>query len=289
MQASFSRVRTPNAPRAASSLGRVLLLALAAGTASAPAADDAVLPSAADVVRRMNEALTPSATMIAEVRLATDTGEDGVLIYDAHVARRAFDDGTRTTAVFTGGEPGFEDIVMLWGIQHDAQPAEAIFLPATGRVRTVVPVRPEDKLLRTDFTRADLGLVPDAPYTHSVLGRERVGHEPAYKLEAQAVDSTWFSRVVTWVSAETWLPLRRQYYDRAGRLWKLARYQAVLIDGRPTITSIVMDDLQTRTSSELLVRSVRYDTSPNAELFRETALAEVPQHPIWEGLRPRMQ
>ena len=50
MQASFSRVRTPNAPRAGSSLGRALLLALAALTASAPAADDAVLPSADEML-----------------------------------------------------------------------------------------------------------------------------------------------------------------------------------------------------------------------------------------------
>lgn len=89
-------------------------------------------------------------------------------------------------------------------------------------------------------------------------------------------------RVVTWIAADSFLPLERDDYDAADALWKVERFEDItVIGGVPTPLAIVMEDKQAGTSSELRVSSVRYDAQVPDGLFDPANLPKAADHPLW--------
>jgi hypothetical protein len=233
----------------------------------------------------MQAAVAPAATQLAEFRLAAEATDGTAVIYNVLSARRSTAGNVQTTIVFRGSGFGVEDTVLSWGPRGNDEIVEALYLPHENRVREMVPVMANTPFLRTDFTRADLGLVGYGEADYSVVGADQVVHQKAYKLQAVLQQPEYYSRIVTWVSATTYLPLRREFFDRAGRLWKIARYRSLIVDGHPTITEIILDDVQSRTSSELVMERLNYVSERYDSLFRTSALGKVAHHEAWNALR----
>ncbi len=275
---------TPTTTSRTALLALGLLFACTSVYAAREAAPAAATPTADQIVANMREAVAPDETLFARARVATETRDDNIVVYETLVARRTLDDTVRTAIKFSDGST-FEDIAMLWGTRRDnGEMTEAVYLPHENRVREIVPVNPEQKFLRTDFTRADLGLVPRGEHTFDLVGVAEIGNRKTFQIEARPMDSAYFSRIVTWVAADTWLPVQREYYDRAGRLWKIGRYQSLVIDGHPTITSISLDDIQTGSRSNLVIESLRYEEAGHDWLFSPEGLERISDRTPWAGL-----
>ena len=112
----------------------------------------------------------------------------------------------------------------------------------------------------TDLTYADLGLVDLSARSFRLVITEDLDGRSAHKIEMVPADASVYSRVVTWVDAESSLPLRRDYYDVGGELWRRATYEAAAGPGAErTIKSVTVEDLQDKFSTELTYDSSRYD------------------------------
>jgi hypothetical protein len=97
-------------------------------------------------------------------------------------------------------------------------------------------------------------------------------------------ERAYYSRVVTWVAADSLLPLQRDYYDVAGALWKTELFEQVsVIDGVPTPLRIRMNDVQAGTSTEINVSEVRYGVDIPDAVFDPEHLPQVAVHSLWEG------
>ena len=101
----------------------------------------------------------------------------------------------------------------------------------------------------------------------------------------------YYLRIVTWVAADSFLPLERDYYAPSKRLWKIERFEEIKrIDGVPTPLWITMEDLRDGSSSTLEVSDVRYDTNVPDTLFDPGRLPEAVASPVWqEPLRTMSQ
>src|SRR5262249_11381433 len=112
--------------------------------------------------------------------------------------------------------------------------------------------------LGTDFTYADLGFVR-LHEKYRLLGEEQHAGVQAYRIEEQVPqERAYYSRLLTWVAADSLLPLQRDYYDGAGGLWKTEHFeQGSVIDGVPTPLHITMEDVQGKSSTELKVSEGR--------------------------------
>jgi len=240
-------------------------------------------PTAAQIVANMRDAMTPASTVLTQARIDAYGPGENTDNYDIYAAQRRDGDNIDTTLVFRGGGD-FAGSVVSWGPRQDGEFVEAMYLPGEHRVREILPVEPNDPFLGTNFTRADLGFVATGDATYTLAGRERIGHEDTYKIVATLTKPEYYSRIVTWVSGSTWLPVRREYYDRANRLWKTADYQGLVMEGHPTITAISLADVQSETSAKYVVTSVHYANDRIDPLFRTTELAQVPAHPAWNAL-----
>ena len=78
------------------------------------------------------------------------------------------------------------------------------------------------------------------------------------------------------------MPVERDFYDRAGKLFKTELCTIETVDGVPTITKIVMKNVQSGGSSEMDVTKVIRNKQIPADIFDPKNLLHIADHPFWK-------
>lgn len=157
-----------------------------------------------------------------------------------------------------------------------------VYLPALRRVRELMPIGAYQDFLGTDFTYGDLGLVDLGDRKYKLLGMEKHAGVWAYKVQGVPRQPWYYSRIVTWIAPDSFLPLQRDYYAPSKKLWKIERFEEIKhIDGVPTPLWITREDLQEGSRSTIAVSDVRYDTDIPDALFDPDQLSEALAAPVW--------
>ena len=242
-------------------------------------------PNVANIVAQMKAVFEPARPSIRKVIISVseDKGLNNTQ-WIAGEARKTLADGKRTLIVILAPESIRGSAFLIWERKEltDQQDMMWTYIPELRRVREIRGVDAYDHFLRTDFTFADLGFV-SRHGTYRLLGEEAHDGAQAYKMEEVPKEQWYYSRVVTWVDTESLLPLERDLYDRAGRLWKRMLFDHVTpINGIPTPQRIRMVDVQQNGSTELLMSEVRYDVELPDELFNPKRLPQVIASPLWQ-------
>lgn len=137
----------------------------------------------------------------------------------------------------------------------------SVYLPSLRRVREISGDMRGESFFGTDFNYEDLGLQPLDFQQHAISeAKDPDGHD-AYRVESTPQRGWWYGRIVRWLDHKTFLPMRTEYYDRAGILWKtrtLGKIQT--IGSHPTATEITMTTVPTKTSTRITLGNVVYDT-----------------------------
>jgi len=227
---------------------------------------DAAPPDVMTVVKQMKEVFEPAGSRIHKVviSMTAPTGEKTQWV--AGQARKQLADGKSSLLVMLEPE-SIRGNTLLIGERAGQPDIMWWYSPGIRRVRALVPVDAYQRFLDTDFTYADLGFV-SLQGTCRLLGEEEHAGERAYKVEMVPQEPWYYLRIITWVAADSMLPLQRDFYNRAGELWKSEFFEQVtVIDGVPTPLRIRMQDVQLGTSTELRLSEVRTDVDIPDEFF----------------------
>jgi outer membrane lipoprotein-sorting protein len=158
------------------------------------------------------------------------------------------------------------------------------YVPAIGRVREVVSPEAYSAFLNSDFTYADLGFIR-LKSTLSLKGEETVNGVKAYTIEAVPPQTWYYARIVTAVAEDTFLPIERKFYDPANALWKVERFEkVVVIDGVPTVLTVSMEDVQAKSRTTIDVTDFKYDAQVPDGFFEPAALPQAAASPLWPAL-----
>jgi Outer membrane lipoprotein-sorting protein len=127
----------------------------------------------------------------------------------------------------------------------------------------------------------------DKEETKAGGGEKLTGAEPrngktVYKLEDHPINNPYYSKVISYVATDSLLPVERDFYDHAGRTFKTERCTIETVDGVPTITKIVMNNVNSGGSSEIDVTKVIRNKPAPADIFDPKRLPEVLDHPFWK-------
>jgi hypothetical protein len=262
---------------------RVVALVVAAIVGVSPVAAQST-PDAMTLVKQMKEAFEPARPSTRKVVVSvTDSGRTLRLV--GRVARKQLPDGKRETIVMIDPPDVRGTAMLLVESKDSGQPSVMwIYSPVIRRVRKLLPIETYDHFLDTDFTYADLGYVR-LHDQYKVLGEAEVKGVKVYRLEETFAPGEWYySRVVTSIAADSKLPVQRDYYDRAGALWKTETLDHLAsIDGIPTVLHAVMKDVQAQTSTDLVVSEVRYDVDVPDAVFEPMKLGQLADHPLWKA------
>jgi hypothetical protein len=239
-------------------------------------------PPATTIVEKMRAALEPARPSIRRLTLSVSAPRgDATQLYAGQARTRRADGDWMLTIVLQPSS--VRGIAFLVRQARDRSDDQWTYLPAVRRVRKVVPVQRYQAFLGSDFTFADLGFVSRSS-SYELLATEQRDGVRAHKVQEVPGEQWYYARVVTWIDADSALPLRREFYDPSNTLWKVERFAEVKsVDGVPTPMRIRMEDVREPGHSEIVVTALDYDASVPDELFDPEALPGAADSPVWSG------
>jgi outer membrane lipoprotein-sorting protein len=155
-----------------------------------------------------------------------------------------------------------------------------MYVPSVRRTRELDALEADTRFLFSDITYGDLGMFERRA---SELHVSSVDGGDAFLIERVPADSWQISRIKTWLSQDNALPLRREFYDRAGRLWKEASFTHGEVQGTPTIVGITMRDVQGGGETRITRRDITYVDEVNEALFAPDELWRAGQRELIQG------
>lgn len=87
-----------------------------------------------------------------------------------------------------------------------------------------------------------------------------------------------FAQYETWIDRETYLPMKIEYTNAAGDVYRRVEVSDVqLIDGHPTVVTSRVSDLLTGGRTDMQFRHIKYDIALPGEVFTERSLRTPPR------------
>ena len=224
-------------------------------------------PHARAIMQKMQAALAPARSSTRAIDIVITTREGESVQWAAREMRKTIGASSAILTVFEA-PASIAGFAVLTTQAGDGTHAQWAYIPFVRRVRKVLYEGHDQPFLGTDFTLSDLGCMMALRQDVTLLATEDYAGRKAYKVRAQEEGRSPYSQVLTWVAVDSFLPLRREFYDAAGALWKSQHFENItVIDGTPTPLKVRMIDEQQKGSTELNIREVRYDIELADERF----------------------
>jgi len=226
------------------------LAALVASPAWSATAQAANL-DATSILRRMKSALEPKNPVLEGFRIVVEGPADGEATWEGVLARKRVDGESSVVGTLLE-PPSVGGYAFLMREREGAPVDEWFYSPPLGRIRRLEYSTRYQPFLGTELTLQDLGLFDVSDRRVSVLGTKQLDGREVYEIQEVPHDRSVYSRIVTLVDAGTMLPVRRQYYDPGGVLWREAEYAApIQVDGVATILTLHVRDVQVDSRTRL--------------------------------------
>jgi len=151
-----------------------------------------------------------------------------------------------------------------------------LWLPALNLVKRIAPGDKRTSFVGSDFLYEDV----------SGRGIHEDDHELVEGTDAQYViksvpkdnDSVEFSYYNIWIDKATFLPLKAEYYDKTGKLYRRVEATKVqTIQGYPTVIEAVASDIKSGSSTKNLFSKIEYDIGLKEMIFTERFLRRPPR------------
>ena len=253
----------------------ILLLITATAAFAAP-------PEVMTIVQQMKAAFEPARPSTRKVEISVSGPNGEKVTWVAHQARAPIAGDKRTLLVIEEPEHSKGNALLIWEREGQQPNTMWWYPPALRRVRELLPVEGYQRFFDSDLTYADLGYV-ERQGTYRLLGELEHGGKQTYEIEFVPDQKVFYSRIITWVTTDTMLPVQRNYYDVAGRLWKTMTFGRVkTIDDIPTPLHIRMRDVQQDTGTDVTFSEVRYDVDLPDTLFDPERLPQTVEARWWE-------
>lgn len=153
-----------------------------------------------------------------------------------------------------------------------------LFIPALNMVRRVAAQDKRSSFVGSDFTYEDVSGRDIEDDTHEFIKIEEVAGSPCLQKECYKVKSTPkapldYSYKLSWIDKTNFLPLKEEYYDRRGELYRVFTADEIKdVQGFPTVTKRTMKNLQTGHRTEVTFTKVEYNAGLEDDAFTERYL-----------------
>ena len=177
---------------------------------------------------------------------------------------------SRTLVEFTAPEE-IRGVVLLSINQRGVNDRQYIYLPATQRVRTVVPQERSARFIGTDFTFEDIAERVLDEFTYRLLSEDETieGHK-TWKIEATPADAnrSQYKFIYYWVARDSLVILHAEMYDAQGREVRvLHASQIKRVSGIFGARRAEMSSMLDGTRTVLVIDEVKFNVSMDEKLF----------------------
>jgi len=260
---------------------------IALGSACASAQGTSKAPDAESILEMSQQAFYSAGTdMKAKVTMVLFT-EDGKKRSRLLTMLRRNEPGSKNQKYFMYfHEPGDvrRTAFLVWKYP-EKDDDRWIFIPAVNMVRRVAAKDSHSSFAGSDFTYEDISGRDLSADTHSVVGEEKLGDADCYVVESVPKVESDFTKKLSWIDKETFLPLKEEHYDEHGelarvfaadRVEEIPAGEGASTQVYPTATKRTMKNVQTGHRTEVIFDSVAYELGLGEEVFSEQALQSPP-------------
>lgn len=154
-----------------------------------------------------------------------------------------------------------------------------LFVPSINMVRRIAAQDKTSSFVGSDFTYEDVSGRDIEDDTHALAKEEKLGGKDTYVVKStpKAADVN-YSYKLSWIDTTSFLPLKEEYYDRRGELFRVFSADEIKdIKGFPTITKRTMKNLQSGHRTEVSYLKADYNLGLEDSLFSERFLKQPPR------------
>lgn len=154
-----------------------------------------------------------------------------------------------------------------------------LFVPAINMVRRIAAQDKRSSFVGSDFTYEDVSGRDIEDDTHAIVKEEKLGARDCYVIKStpKAADVD-YSYKLSWIDKANFLPVKEEYYDRRGELYKVFTADEVKdVKGFPTVTKRTMKNLQSGHRTEVTYIKTDYNIGIEDSLFSERYLKQPPK------------
>lgn len=166
---------------------------------------------------------------------------------------------------------------MLWGYDpRKGKPAERwLYIPILNKVNKLLPTVDEAGIASSDLNPSDMVSRPVERDTHQLLREEVVGNRHYYVIEStpkKADPAYAYGKLVKWITKDSFLKERVDYYDLSGKLLKTQ-----FITWRPVKDAwvwekVVINNAQTGTETYLSINDIKTNVGLDDAFFSERTM-----------------
>jgi outer membrane lipoprotein-sorting protein len=145
-----------------------------------------------------------------------------------------------------------------------------LYLPALKRTRRIVASQKGRSFVNSDFTYEDMQRHPVSGWNYELAPEDTVLGILCYVLISTPHKNTdtQYSKVISWVDKNNYMPLRTIFWDKKNRQAKEYRVNQIeIFDGIPTETDVIMKDLLTGHQTQILSQQILYNSGLKESLF----------------------
>lgn len=255
---------------------RYLLTALALlGSVAAAAAP---LTDADDIVARANLAAYYSgADGRSEVRMIISDAQGRQQRRQFTVLRRDVEDGGGQQLLVIFSQPSdVRGTALLVDKHTDRDDDRWLYLPGLDLVKRISAGDKRTSFVGAHFFYEDISGRLPSDDTHELI--ETTAEHYVLRHVPKQPASVEFASYVTWIDRETLLPMKIEYTNAGGDIYRLISVLGVeYIDGYATVTKSRVADLLSGGQTDMQFRHIKYDIGVPAEIFSERSLRNPPR------------
>ena len=207
-----------------------------------------------------------------EAILTLHSKKGGLRTREIALRKKLYDGVKKSLITFSAPKDVAGVAYLAFDIQEKDEAKESenwLYMPALKKVRRISGNARQDEFMGSDFTYediADRGLNKD---DFTLIGEENVEGADCWKIDCLAKDQgEKIPRRILWIRKDNYLMQKAELYDQRGELQRVLVCSDIKeVDGIWTIHKMVMTNVQNGHSSELEMKSVRYNIDLPDNLF----------------------
>lgn len=151
-----------------------------------------------------------------------------------------------------------------------------LYLPGLDLVKRISAGDKRTSFVGAHYFYEDVSGRPHSEDSHELL--ETTNEHYVIKHTPLDTSSVEFTSYVTWIDRESYLPMKIEYTNPAGDLYRRVEVLKVEeIDGHPTVMASRVSDLLTGGKTDMQFRFIQYDVGLPEQVFTERSLRSPPR------------
>ncbi len=240
-------------------------------------------PSALEIVERSQAAFYRAGDdMYARVQMALISRDGRTRERELTMLRKDYEDEEQRYYLYFHRPSDVRGTAFMVWAYPERDDDRWIYVPAINLVRRIAADDARSSFVGSDFSYEDVSGRDVSADEHRLLREDTVMDRAAHVIESRPARSAEYQRKLSWIDRATALPLREEYYDVQGALYRVYTSDEIrdVESGGGTLPTVVrrtMQNVRTGHRTQVTFSEIEYDIGLEDDLFTEASLRRPPR------------